>query len=210
MAKELKKLCAASFRANWLLCLIVLLFFVLGGILGVLAVDYLQTEQVKEVKTYLNTFIEQADSIEFDTLSALKANLISNLTVILIIYLVGLTVLGIPVVLILLLARGFTLGFAVGFLTKHHGWQGLIFTLASVLPPNLFYIPIFLLASMAAISFSILLIKRFFNSRLAVLPGFIGYNLLFLCAAAITVGGVFVEVYLTPLLIQKAVAVLAG
>ncbi len=209
MSEKIRKICVASLRANWLLCLFVLLFFALGGICGVLAVDYLKPDQVKEISNYLNAFIEYAASMELNA-SNLKSNIVSNLLIILVLYLAGLTVLGIPAVMAVVFARGFTFGFAVGFLLKHQAWQGLVLSLVSIMPQNVLYLPALLIAAVSSLSFSILLVKRYFDSKIAVLPGFIGYNLLFLMMTLITIAGGLVEIYLTPLLVQSTAAVFAG
>ncbi|MBM7854701.1 stage II sporulation protein M [Desulfohalotomaculum tongense] len=207
---NIQKMWLASLRAHWLYLLIVLLFFGFGCTLGILAVDYLDNDQVNKLGSYLDTFIEQAATINIDSQRAVKSSIMNNLIVVLAVYLMGLTVLGIPMVLALLFFRGFVLGFAVGFLTKQKAWQGTLLAVVSILPQNLFYIPALLMAAVASLSFSVLLVKRYFNTQLAVWPSFLGYNLLMLIAAAAAVGAGFVEAYFTPWLIKTSAAVLTG
>ncbi|MCD5407491.1 MAG: stage II sporulation protein M [Desulfotomaculum sp.] len=196
--------------ANWLLCLLAVFFLSLGSILGILAVDYLKPEQVAELNAYLETFLNQATTLEIDTHQAVKSSIINNLTVILIIYLLGLTVIGMPLVWALLFIRGFALGFTVSFLTQQKSWQGILLAVIAIFPQNIVYIPAVLIGAVASLAFSILLIKRYFNSHLAVWPGFAGYNILMLLVAIMAVLAGLVEAYLTPWLINNVAMMLTG
>jgi stage II sporulation protein M len=203
------KILFASLRANWFYLLAVLIIYGFGCSLGALAVDHLKADQASELNEYMNIFIEQAGGLSIDEQQAVKSSTINNLSMIAAIYLMGLTVIGIPMVLVLLFIRGFAIGFAIGFLTKHKVWQGVMLALVSVLPHNLLYVPALLIAAVASLSFSVLLVKRFFNSKLAVWPSFLGYSLLILAVCAVVVGASFVETYLTPYLIKSAATLLA-
>ncbi|MEG6616295.1 stage II sporulation protein M [Peptococcaceae bacterium 1198_IL3148] len=207
---RLSKICLASLRANWIYLLIVVVTYGFGCVLGVLALDYLKADQAGELNEYLNMFIEQAGGLSIDAQQAVKSSTINNLSVIVVIYLLGLTVIGIPMILLLLFVRGFAIGFAIGFLTKQKAWQGVILALVSILPHNFFYVPALLIATVASLSFSVLLVKRFFNSKLAIWPSFIGYNLILLAVCAVAVGASFVETYLTPYLIKSTAAMFGG
>ncbi|MBO8137801.1 MAG: stage II sporulation protein M [Desulfotomaculum sp.] len=204
------KIFSASLRANWLYLAIVLIFFGFGCCFGVMAVDYLDKDQADKLVVYLDSFIEKADQLNINHHQAVKNSAVNNIFIAAAIYLMGLTIFGIPMVLALLFFKGFTLGFTIGFLTKQKAWQGVIFAVLSVLPQNIFYIPALLIGAMASLSFSVLLVKRFFNNKLAVWPGFLGYSLLMMVVMAAVVGAGIVEAYLTPWLIKNYYAVTAN
>lgn len=205
---NIQKIWLASLRANWLYVLAVLLCFILGSCFGVLSVDYLNHQQVDSLIVYLDGFIENVSVLNIDTKEALKTSITNNLLVVLAIYLMGLTVLGIPLVLVLIFFRGFALGFTFGFLTKQKAWQGITLAAVSVLPQNIFYVPALLIGSVASLSFSVLLVRRYFNSKVAVWPSFLGYSFLMLMVTAAAVGAGFIEVYFTPWLIKTCATVL--
>lgn len=208
MSGVIRKIWINLFCANWLLCLLAIFFLGLGSVLGMLTVDYLKPDQVEELNSYLETFVNQAPTLQIDAQQAVKSGIVNNLTVILIIYLLGLTVIGIPLVLALLFVRGFALGFTISFLTQQKAWQGALLAVISIFPQNIVYIPAVFAGAVASLSFSVLLVKRYFNSQLAVWPGFAGYNILMLLVVVMAVLAGFIEAYLTPWLIKNAAAVL--
>lgn len=208
MSGTFKGMCLDSLRANWLFFLIVILCFGLGCLLGTVAVDYLKVSQVNELSAYLDMFIAGADVLKIDSQHVAQTSILNNLLVIAAIYLMGLTVLGIPLILVLLFIRGFAIGFTIGFLAKQKAGQGMLLGIVSLLPHNLFYLPALFIGSVAALSFSILLIRRYFNAKLSVWSGFVGYNIIMIIVCMMAVGAGLVEAYFTPLLIRSTAALL--
>ncbi|WP_031515156.1 stage II sporulation protein M [Desulfofalx alkaliphila] len=210
MSGSFCKVSLASLRANWLLFGLVMLVFSAGSCLGVLGVDFLKTEQAKELSDYLESFIKQTNALQIDSKQTVKLGIANNVAVLAIIYFAGLTVLGLPLVLALIFVRGFALGFAFAFLTKQRAWEGALLAAASMLPHNIFFIPALIIGAMSSIAFSILLVKRYFNSRLAVWPAFLGYTLLMTALCTVAVGAAFVEAYITPWFIKGSAMLFRG
>ncbi len=202
MTRGIKRICKSSLREGWPIYLLALLTFAAGIGVGCWGVKGLDSEQVKQLVLNLDQFMHQADKLMLDRSSMVRDTVTNNLIYIGIIYLLGLTVIGMPVVLALLFARGFSLGFTISFLTKEKAGEGIMLAFTSVVPQNILLIPAILLASVAALSFSWLLIKRFINSRLPILPGFIGYHMLMVIVCCICIAAGLVEAYVTPELIK--------
>jgi len=203
LAKVVHTFFVQSLRQVWPACLIVLGVFAAGVIIGTMGVDRLNPEQATELSSYLDRFVQQAGSLEIETGKTTGA-LLNDAGMILAVYVLGLTVIGIPVVLGLVFCRGFVLGFAVDFLTRGKGLQGLVLVLAGVLPQNLLLLPALLIGGIVSLSFSVLLARRFYDSGIAVWPGFVWYSSLMLLAAVVAACAGAVEVYLTPVLIRAA------
>ncbi|MGQ9511998.1 stage II sporulation protein M [Thermodesulfitimonas sp.] len=113
-------------------------------------------------------------------------------------YVAGLTVIGMPVVAGILLLRGYALGFTGGFLVSRKGLYGLGVLLAAVLPQNIILLLVFVVGAVASFSFSLLLLQRWFNSEVVVLPWFLRYTGLMALLAAAAVGAGLVEAYVVP------------
>ncbi|MCL6639035.1 MAG: stage II sporulation protein M [Firmicutes bacterium] len=190
-----------SLRHGWPAYLVVLAAFFTGVFAGTAGVDRLSHEQSLQLSSVLDRFILQAGSVETAPDKTGTA-LYDDTVLILSIYILGLSVIGIPVMLGLLFFRGFVLGFAVQFLTREKAAQGIALALAAVFPQNLFLVPALLIGGVASLSFSVLLARRFFNSAIAVWPGFVGYSGLMAVLGALAACAGAVEVYLTPLLIK--------
>lgn len=176
--------------------------------MGKVAVDYLKPNQVTNLSAYLDTFFAGADALKIDAQHAAQTSVLNNLLVMAAIYVMGLTVLGIPLILLLLFIRGFAIGFTIGFFAKQKAWQGILLGVVSILPHNLFFLPALCIGAVASLSFSILLIRRYFNSRLSVWSGFVGYNVIMFIVCMAAVGAGLVEAYFTPILIRSTAALL--
>lgn len=184
---------------------IALVTMVAGIFFGNWGASTLDINQATQLSTYLDMFVSEVGSIDVDQPQLVKATITNNLIFIGIIYLLGLTVIGAPVILALLFARGFSLGFTVGFLTNERAGDGIIIAISSVLPQNLLLLPAVYLAGVAALSFSCLLIGRLRNSRLPVLPGLVGYHCLIVIVSCIAAAAGLVEAFVTPELIKTTV-----
>ncbi|MFX4260947.1 stage II sporulation protein M [Pelotomaculum propionicicum] len=204
MGRKFLSLWADSFRQSWPAYLAVLVLFALGITAGTLSVQRLQADQAQELRMYLDQFVMQAGVIEVDTVKALREVLLSDIVVILAVYLLGLTVIGIPVILGIIFTRGFVLGYAVSFLTSEKSTQGIILACAAVLPQSILLIPALLMAGVASLSFAVLLARRFNNSKVIVWPSFVGYSGLTVVVLAFAAAAGLVEVYFTPLLVKLA------
>lgn len=195
---------ANSLRQSWPAYLAVLVLFALGIAAGSLGVQRLQEEQARELSIYLDQFMAQAGVIEVDRVKALQDVLYSDIVVILAVYLLGLTVIGIPVILGIIFTRGFVLGYTVGFLAREMSLQGTILACAAVLPQNIILIPALIMAGVASLSFAVLLARRFNNSKIVVWPSFVAYSGLILIVLAFSAAAGLVEVYFTPFLVKLA------
>jgi len=193
---------AGSLRQNWPVYMIVLVVFILGLSAGYFGVLNLQPEKAQELIRYLDNFLAQAGMIEVNTEKALGEVLYNDIVVMLTIYFLGLTIIGIPVVLGIIFARGFVLGFSVGFLALKKNIQGVVLACAAVLPQNVLFVPALLMGGVVSLSFALLLVRRFFNSKLLIGPGFFAYSALMLLVTSCAAGAGLIEVYLTPVLIK--------
>lgn len=208
MLKSLRGFWGNSLRNSWPAYLIVSVVFAFGIITGAVGVEGLPLEQVQELNTYLAQFLQQAGSIEVDHTGALRDVMYNYLVLILEIYLLGLTVIGIPVMLGIIFTRGFILGYCIAFLTDQNSVQGLALACAAILPQNIILVPALLLGAVASLCFALLLVKRFYNSKIIIWPSFVVYSGLICLVLAVTAGAGLIEVYLTPLLVKLTAAYL--
>lgn len=200
---------SSPLRRNWPVYVVVILFFACGVLFGILGVSRLQITEVNELITYLETFLEQINRLEVYSNTAVKSALYNNMAVMVAIYVLGLTVIGIPVMLALVFARGFVLGFAFTFLVKEKSTAGIILAAASILPQNLLYVPALIVGGAASLSFALLLIRRNFNSSVRIWPGFIRYCWIMLLVTMVALGAGLVEAYFSPALLKAAANLLA-
>ncbi|MCL2337106.1 MAG: stage II sporulation protein M [Firmicutes bacterium] len=207
---NLRRLCFAAFRQAWPLYLIVTGVLSLGIWAGYLGANSLQAAQSAELHSYLATFLAQLAEINPDRAQMARNALYNNLLTGAIMYIMGLTVISLPLLLAFIFIRGFVLGFTVGFLAAQYKIQGVLVLLVSVLPHNIFFVPALIIGGTASMSFSLLLIKRFFNSHTPVWPGLISYTLLMAGVMAVFLLAALTEAYVTPELTRFSAVLLAG
>lgn len=207
MTGNIKHMLGGYFRQNILLYLIVFIFFVLGTTSGAFLVKPLVLGQQVELLAYLDNFINSLLNMEISTIGILKQALISNFKIVFAIWFLGLTVIGVPIIIVLIFARGFVLGFTVGFLVQEKGVQGIFIALLSILPSNLMLLPAIIVGAVSAISFSLLLIRGNIRSSLMkLLQQFISYTLLMTVIVILAGVAALIEAYLAPAM-MKLIAV---
>ena len=206
----LRRIWTASLKKSWPLYLIVIVVFSVGILFGSLGANTLQADQTQELHQYLQSFLSQAAQLDIDKGQAAKGALYDNIIVVVVMYFLGLTIICLPLVLAYIFIRGFILGFSIGFLTMDKELHGFLVILVAMLPHNVFFIPAMIIGGTASLSFSILLIKRFFNSRTIIWPAFLSYTLIMLGVLAAFVLAALTEAYVTPGFAKYSASLFAG
>ena len=123
--------------------IIITLIFLIGIFLGVMFVNNLEEEQKTEIISYVNTYIEafkQSDSS--NNIILLQNNIKDNIIITLLIWFVGSTIIGIPIVFGIIAFRGFCLGYTISSITVVFGVaKGIVFTAISIIMQNILFIP---------------------------------------------------------------------
>lgn len=122
---------------------IISLIFVIGIFLGVMFVNNLQDEQKHEIISYVNTYKESFSQSEAsNNIILLQNNIKDNIILTLIIWFIGSTIIGIPIVFGIIAFRGFCLGYTISTITMIFGvGKGIVFTLISIITQNIIFIP---------------------------------------------------------------------
>jgi stage II sporulation protein M len=174
--------------------------FLAGIILG----RYKSSGLASDVEFHLRGLVEQfigGADFSWSRLDIFWRSFRIQAAALLAIWFLGLTIIGIPVILLIVGYKGFALGFTVGFLIYAQQGMGLLMIAVSVLPQNLVYIPALLIWSVLAVNFSRFIVYRWKNGpRLGL--AFVRYSLLLLLFTVIMMGGSLVETVLTPVLLN--------
>jgi stage II sporulation protein M len=151
------------------LYLYVSILFIMGVIFGTLVVNGLSAQQQQSMALFLQSFLEsvmhEPDGSSAQSLIMLYA---AHGRWVLLILVLGLSVVGLPLILIIDFLKGVIIGFTIGYLVGQFSWKGLFLAVVSIVPHNLIVIPVILVSSVAAISFSLYLIRSLIMQRQAV------------------------------------------
>lgn len=189
-------------KSNIVLYFVVILIFLIGIVAGAMAIKVLPETQKMELVQYLNLFFNEITQQSSNGQGLLWPTLLGQLKLILLIWILGFTIIGIPFVLLIVFTRGFIIGFTVGFLINAYVFKGLFFALLSVLPHNLIVIPLLIMTSVTAIRFSIKLIRRKSHLGNRLFTDSINYSILCFMAGIGMAVSVLMEVYITPVFMR--------
>lgn len=192
------------FKKNLPLIFFVLLVFIAGVVFGALAIRTLDAEARQELVGHLSTFFNGLVGKLSQPFQANPQGTIwLNIKMVAIIWLLGISTVGMPFIPVIIFLRGFVLGFTVGFLVNELGFRGLIFGIVSVLPQNLIIVPAIVVAGMVAISFSLAVVRSLVTKRpMDFGPQLIQYSILMVMVAGVLIFGSLIETFITPLLMK--------
>lgn len=175
-----------------------------GVVLGVYTVKYMSSSEKNDLLSYLTSFVksDSLKSINYHQifLEAIK----NNIPLIALIWFLGLTMIGIPIILVLDVLKGFTIGFTVTFFVNGLGVKGIWMALFSIMPQNIIYIPCIMIASVLSMEFSFMLLKDNLKKNWTknVSSKILSYTLVFITISIFMFTGFFFETYITPSIIR--------
>ena len=108
---------------------IIILFFSIGLAIGGFAIKSLGGADKEELLAYMNSFFKLYSGEKISGLSIFLQSAKNNFFSILIIWVLSLTIIGVPIILIVVGFRGFVLGFSIGFFIEGMGLKGFVFSL---------------------------------------------------------------------------------
>lgn len=198
----------SHFRENSSIYLFVIVLFLMGVIFGAIVVNSLSFTQKEDLFYYLTVFFgEVSDGKVAASNDLFIQSLFHNIKFIGLMWILGISIIGLPVILILLFIKGMVVGFTVGFLVNQMAWDGFLLSFVSVLPQNFIIIPIFIIGASISVSFSLRMIRRQFMKKLgdSVLPLLGRYAIAFCVSILFLVAAAGIEAYVSPTLMKAII-----
>lgn len=159
MKGKIGKAAAEYFRENSSVLFLLLIVFVVGIISGALTATTLNTSQKNELFNYINGFLEtKAMNITHGEL--FRQIFFNNATLILVLWFLGATIVGIPLIIGLVGFKGFTIGFTISFMLDIFcDIRGMLMIISSIIPQALIILPCITILSISALRLSLFLLK---------------------------------------------------
>ena len=194
-------------QENFWLYIISILCVFTGIILGIYSVKYMGDLERNDLVNYLMNFIEPSNTTGVSYKLIFLQSVKNNLPVIIFLWFLGLTIVGIPIIIVINLLKGFTVGFTFSFMISGLGKTGVGIAILGVLPQNLIYIPCIIFASVVSMEFSIMLIKNKFNKQWtsSIMSRIIYYSLLFIVIIILLFAGIIIESYIAPYFVKSLI-----
>ena len=184
----------------------VLLFLIIGIVLGSCTVYYMSDFNKVEIGTYFSEFLSFLGTNKISYLQVLLRSIFNIAPIVLIIVLLGFTLIGCPVILFIDLVKGYILGFTFALLASILGGKGIILLALGIVIQQIIFIPCIIILSTVAVKNSIIKIKegigkeRLKNSRINK-----NYMKVQSILSAILIIGIFIETYISPNLIKLVI-----
>ena len=182
-----------SLKENKITFLWVLLFFLVGIVLGSYTVYYMSDFNRVEITTYFNNFLEFLGGNSVAYTSILVDSIKSILPMVVIIVLLGYTAVGTPIILMMDLAKGYVIGFTFSLIVSMLGSKGVMLV-------------IIMLISVLAIRHSVTKLKMGVSRdrvKLDVSRAYLNFQGLL---SLIIISGILIETYISPNLIRLVIS----
>lgn len=149
---------------------IVVVIFIVGIFFGVMYIN--QTKDKSEVERYINTYIDETKLIKNgDYFKELQNDVKKNIALVLLLWFAGTTIIGIPIVLGIIIFRGFCLGYTIASCVYVLGRaKALVFIAITILLQNVIFIPAIMILGVSSIKLykSIVKDRRRENIKLSI------------------------------------------
>lgn len=175
-------------RQYWVIYLTLSCVYLAGAIFGALGVKALGGQAASQLGQFLDSLLKNQPA---DLNPAFLWQLARDMFIVMAgIWILGLTVIGTPLIYLIVFTRGFILGFTISFIIGVKGLFGLALILTTVMLPAFLSIPLLLLGAGLATIFSFMLLRGKSRGE-SLVREFLYYTA---AAAFVSVGAVLVGV----------------
>ncbi|MGE5612984.1 MAG: stage II sporulation protein M [Bacillota bacterium] len=192
--------------------LFLLAAFILGVSAGAFTVNGLSAMQRDELTDYLQGFLQLFSNQNVKSSDLLAIAFVDNMKLVGIIWILGVTIIGLPFIFIILCIRGFITGFSSGFIISAMGLKGVLFTALTLLPKEIIIVPCLIAIGVNGINFSMRIAKSKSPEQVqkpSMRSEFISYCFVTALFSCIILAGIIFDSYITPILI-RIIAPVAG
>ena len=208
MKKYMDKL-KSNIRINKSLFVFLIVIIAVGVAAGSIFVTVLSNEDKVMVSDYLNNFLNNLNTNNLNYSGTFINTVIFTLGAVLLIWLLGISVIGFILILLFLFIKAFSLGFSIGSIIINFNFKGILIAGAYVVPHHIINIMVYLLISSYALVLSYRLINSFTKKKSFEFKSvFNRYMFVLLFSLVILLVSVIYEVYGAPRLINLIVSIL--
>lgn len=137
----------------------------IGIISGIIFIFFLSKEDKLLVKEELNIFFTVIKSGKINYITSLINSISRNTLYLIIIWILGISIVGIPIIIFILFLKSFIFGFSMSSIISNYGIKGIFLSVISQIPHNLILLISLLLIGFYAINFSIHLFQVLFSKK---------------------------------------------
>lgn len=167
----------------------------------------LSTNDLEEIKSSLDTFFSMTKQNKLNPLPAFFQSFGANMMFTIVIWILGISVIGAPMMIVLFFMKAFTLGFTIASMIKIYHLKGLLYSLIYIFPHQVINLLVFIFFIMFSMSLSITLFQALLKKKTVDFSKVMNRYVFIL---AITIGILIItsllEIYLMPFLFRMVLA----
>lgn len=167
----------------------------------------LSTNDLEEIKSSLDTFFSMTKQNKLNPLPAFFQSFGANMMFTIAIWILGISVIGAPLMIVLFFMKAFTLGFTIASMIKIYHLKGLLYSLIYIFPHQVINLLVFIFFIMFSMSLSITLFQALLKKKTVDFSKVMNRYVFIL---AITIGILIItsllEIYLMPFLFRMVLA----
>lgn len=183
----------------------ILITFFLGLILGSLFINFITEDDKKLLVEQLELFLSNVKNLTKDVfgIKVFSGEILNNGFQLFIIFVLGISMIGLPVVIIIMFFKGFMLGTTLATIILKYQFKGIIGSFLYVFPCYIFNIIIYIFISFFAVHASIKFLKALLKKDNLNFKSFFGrYLLSFIISMFFMFIVCLLDAYLTPVLLK--------
>jgi len=185
------------------LYLFLLLIFIIGVLFGSIFITILDEQDKSTVLSQIATFFNQIKSNKIDYLGVLRNSITSNLLYIGFIWLLGISIIGIPVIVIMMFLKGFMIGFSIAAIVAKYKIIGILGSLTYIFPHIILSAIVIFVISYYALRLSFSLLRAVIERKIINFGEVISrYSFVLLTSAILMVVASLLETFVSPYIIK--------
>lgn len=198
--RSIKSILFPSKKLNIFILSIIILGIILGSIFSTIITQNDQNLVIEKIKLFITNISDNS----LNTITSFKNSISINLIYIIIIWILGMTLIGIPINTFLLFIKNFILGFSLSSFILTYSYKGLILSSIYLIFGELLTIIILSILTTYSIIFSSKLLKHIFKSNIPnEIPKYLkNYSLIFVISIILCLISSISETFLVPTLVK--------
>lgn len=137
---KLKTILEAKLNQNKKILNILILLSIIGFILGIIFVVFIAKNDHTYIKEYMSQYIKNINDGNINYLVCFKDNFLINIVIFIFIFLLGISVIGIPIIVLIYFTKIFIIGFSITSFILSFKLKGLLYVLIYLIPNIIMYI----------------------------------------------------------------------
>ena len=204
--KKVKTKVTDKLREQKKIYIFLIIVMIIGMLLGIIYAIILNKSDHALVTTSLDSFFTSIKNNNIDYKSALINSLIGNISFVTFIFLLGISIIGIPIIIFSLATSSFIFGFSLSSIIYTYHLNGILKAITYLFPHQLITLLMSLFLGFYALYFGIKLFKYLFRGiDINLRSSMKRYLQVYVTVLLIFIGCSFIEVFLSPALIKLVV-----